>query len=258
MIICCHRHFWISIVGFELSIIEFDRTIETDNKIILLTIVLLSAAKTINEPSFPIPWDKTLCQCVFGSPKTQIDQDNNFAFDLLKQTPSDFGESNVFISPLSVNIALGMTWNGANGNTVPEIGFQLSRWMECRRLISMIMWYKTMQTTLPGMDPTTKLNIANSLWYKEGYPLKTDFLKLNTDYFNAEVRSLDFWKSMAVDTINNWCTQNQSIDSKVLNEISRYAAAFLINAVYFKGIWRKSLIKKYRSFVYRRKGQRLK
>jgi serine protease inhibitor len=95
------------------------------------------------------------------------------------------------------------------------------------------------------MDPTTKLNIANSLWYKEGYPLKADFLKLNTDYFNAEVRSLDFEKAWAVDTINNWCARktNQLIP-KVLNEISRDAAAFLINAVYFKGIWRKKFDKK--------------
>lgn len=209
---------------------------------ILLTIVLLSACKTINEPVISIPQDAKPLAMRVGLEK-RIDQDNNFAFDLLKQTLQTSGESNVFISPLSVSIALGMTWNGANGNTRTEMGTALK--MDGMSATDINEYYKTMQTTLPGMDPTTKLNIANSLWYKEGYPLKADFLKLNTDYFNAEVRSLDFEKAWAVDTINNWCARktNQLIP-KVLNEISRDAAAFLINAVYFKGIWRKKFDKK--------------
>lgn len=209
---------------------------------ILLTIVLLSACKTINEPVISIPQDAKPLAMRVGLEK-RIDQDNNFAFDLLKQTLQTSGESNVFISPLSVSIALGMTWNGANGNTRTEMGTALK--MDGMSSTDINEYYKTMQTTLPGMDPTTKLNIANSLWYKEGYSLKADFLKLNTDYFNAEVRSLDFEKAWAVDTINNWCARktNQLIP-KVLNEISRDAAAFLINAVYFKGIWRKKFDKK--------------
>ena len=209
---------------------------------ILLTVVLFSACKTISEPVISIPQDAKPLAMRVGLEK-RIDQDNNFAFDLLKQTLQTSGESNVFISPLSVSIALGMTWNGANGNTRTEMGTALK--MDGMSATDINEYYKTMQTTLPGMDPTTKLNIANSLWYKEGYPLKANFLKLNTDYFNAEVRSLDFEKAWAVDTINNWCARktNQLIP-KVLNEISRDAAAFLINAVYFKGIWRKKFDKK--------------
>ena len=209
---------------------------------ILLTVVLFSACKTISEPVISIPQDAKPLAMRVGLEK-RIDQDNDFAFDLLKQSLQTSGESNVFISPLSVSIALGMTWNGANGNTRTEMGTALK--MDGMSSTDINEYYKTMQTTLPGMDPTTKLNIANSLWYKEGYPLKADFLKLNTDYFNAEVRSLDFEKAWAVDTINNWCARktNQLIP-KVLNEISRDAAAFLINAVYFKGIWRKKFDKK--------------
>jgi serpin B len=204
--------------------------------------VLFSACKTISEPVISIPQDAKPLAMRAGLEK-RIDQDNDFAFDLLKQTLQTSGESNVFISPLSVSIALGMTWNGANGNTRTEMGTALK--IDGMSANDMNEYYKTMQTTLPGMDPTTKLNIANSLWYKEGYPLKADFLKLNTDYFNAEIRSLDFEKAWAVDTINNWCARktNQLIP-KVLNEISRDAAAFLINAVYFKGIWRKKFDKK--------------
>ena len=64
-----------------------------------------------------------------------------------------------------------------------------------------------MQSTLPGIDPTTKLNIANSLWYKTGFAVKPDFLKVNTDYFGAYVKELDFSQAWAVDTINNWCAK---------------------------------------------------
>jgi len=101
-------------------------------------------------------------------------------------------------------------------------------------------YYKIMQSTLPGIDPTTKLSIANSLWYKTGFPIKTDFLKVNTDYFGAYVKELDFSKAWAVDTINNWCAKKtNNLIKNPLDKIDSNDVMFLVNAIYFKGIWRK-------------------
>jgi len=101
-------------------------------------------------------------------------------------------------------------------------------------------YYKLMQTTLPTIDPTTKLSIANSLWYRTGFPVKSDFLQINSDYFNAYVRELDFSQAWAKDTINNWCSKktNKLIPS-IIDNISSDMRMYLINAVYFKGIWRQ-------------------
>jgi len=177
----------------------------------------------------------------------RVAQDNEFAFDLFKKTIEDSGETNVFVSPLSVSIALGMVWNGAVGDTKTEMETTLK--MSGLSVDEINEYYKVMQTTLPTIDPTTKLSIANSIWYRAGFPVKPAFLKVNSDYFNSEVRELDFKQVWAVDTINNWCARKtNNLIKKPLDQISQDAMMYLVNAIYFKGIWRKKFDPK-RTFI---------
>ncbi len=168
----------------------------------------------------------------------KVVQDNDFTFDLLRQTIAHNEEPNVFISPLSMSIALGMVRNGAAGTTLQEIEQAL-------RLSGMSNdeineYYKIMREGLLSVDPKTKLNIANSIWYRTGFPVKSDFLTINKNYFNAEVRALDFTAPGAVDIINSWCANaTNDLIKKPLDRISADAMLYLINAVYFKGIWVK-------------------
>ncbi|MDP4238303.1 MAG: serpin family protein [Bacteroidota bacterium] len=204
----------------------------------LIIIVLLTAGCTAqNEPTIPVP--ATAKQIVLKAGMgVRVNQDNEFAFDLLKKTINSSGETNVFISPLSVSIALGMAWNGANGDTRTEMATALK--MNGMSVADLNGYYQIMQSTLPTIDPTTKLSIANSLWYKTGLPVKTDFLKVNSDYFNAYIKELDFSQSWAVDTINNWCARKtNNLIKNPLDQISSGAVMYLVNAIYFKGIWRK-------------------
>jgi serpin B len=173
----------------------------------------------------------------------RVAQDNEFAFDLFKKTIEDSGETNVFVSPLSVSIALGMTWNGATDET--KTGMEAALKMSGLSVDEINEYYKVMLTTLPGIDPTTKLNLANSIWYRLGYPVKQDFFNVNRNYFDAEVRELDFAQAWAVDTINNWCARKtNNFITDILDEIPGDAVMYLINTVYFKGIWRKQFDKK--------------
>jgi serpin B len=203
----------------------------------LILIALLSSCSTLSDPAIQIPKDATPIILTTGQ-KTRVSQDNTFAFDLLRQTLSSSNESNVFISPLSVSIALGMAWNGANGQTKTEMETTLK--MNGLLPEAINSYYKIMQSTLPGIDTTTKLNIANSLWYKTGFPVKSDYLKINTDYFGAYVKEIDFSKAWAVDTINNWCAKKtNNLIKDPLDKINADDVMFLVNAIYFKGIWRK-------------------
>ena len=202
---------------------------------ILLIVFLIAGCKTENEPEIiddakPINLSAVL--------EKRVAQDNEFAFDLFKKTIEDSGETNVFVSPLSLSIALGMVWNGAVGDTKTEMETALK--MSGLSVGDINEYYKVMQTTLPTIDPTTKLSIANSIWYRAGFPVKPDYLKVNTDYFNSEVRELDFAQIWAVDTINNWCARKtNNLIKKPLDQILPDAAMYLINAIYFKGIWCK-------------------
>ena len=203
----------------------------------LVVLVLLTIGCTDQNDPLPIPEDAKPIVLRVGLEK-RITQDNEFAFDLFKKTIETSGETNVFVSPLSVSIALGMTWNGAKGQTKTEMETALK--MTGLSATDINDYYKIMQSTLPAIDPTTKLSLANSIWYRTGFQVKTDFLQINTNYFNAEVREIDFAQAWAKDTINNWCARKtNNLIPTVLDEIPDNAVMYLINAVYFKGIWRK-------------------
>ncbi len=172
----------------------------------------------------------------------KVAQDNDFAFDLLRQTIAHNNDPNIFISPLSMSMALGMAWNGAAGVTKDEMAAALR--MDGLSDQEINEYYDIMRKGLLGADPKTKLNIANSIWYREGFPVKNEFLQINKSYFNAEVRELDFSQPKALDIINGWCAKaTNNLIKKPLDKISADAMLYLINAIYFKGVWVKQFEK---------------
>ena len=204
----------------------------------LILIVLFTAGcSRQNDLIIQVPDEAKTIQLTANQGK-RVTQDNEFAFDLLKKTITASGETNVFVSPLSVSIALGMTWNGAIGTTKTEMEAALK--MNGMSATDINDYYRIMLSTLPSIDPTTKLSIANSLWYRTGLEVKPDFLKVNSDYFNAYIKQMDFSQAWAKDTINNWCAKKtNNLIKNPLDKISPDAVMYLVNAIYFKGIWRK-------------------
>ncbi|NLJ20322.1 MAG: serpin family protein [Bacteroidales bacterium] len=213
-------------------------------KILIFAILVLGivSCNDETEPASQLPPDAkpiTLSKEL----EKRVGQDNEFAFDLFRKVIDFSKETNVFISPLSVSIALGMTWNGAAGETKSEMESALK--MSGMSVEEINEYYRILQTTLPTIDPTTKLTLANSLWYRSGFQVKSDFLNVNVDYFDAYVRELDFSKAWAVDTINQWCAKKtNNLIPSVLDNIPEDAVMYLINAIYFKGIWRHQFEKK--------------
>ena len=198
----------------------------------LLLIVICKDVEPINviEDAKPITLTVTM--------QKRVNQDNEFAFDIFKKTSNESNQANVLISPLSISIALGMTLNGATDET--KTGIEKALKMSGLTLDNINDYYKVMQTTLPTIDPKTTLNIANSIWYKTGYPVKTEFLTVNKNYFNAEVREMDFSQAWAKDTINNWIARKTNNHIKdMLDQIPADVVMYLINAVYFKGMWKQ-------------------
>lgn len=173
----------------------------------------------------------------------RVAQDNAFAFELLKQTNKANDKVNIMVSPLSVSIALGMTRNGAVSETLE--GIEKALFLSGLTDDEINEYYQIMQQSLPKVDPLTQLNIANSIWYREGFEVKSDFLNINKKYFDATVRQLDFSKPGAKDSINNWCAQKtDGLIDNILDNIPGDAVMYLVNAVYFKGVWSKKFDKK--------------
>ena len=166
----------------------------------------------------------------------RIKQGNAFAFDLFYKILQTTNEKNVFISPLSVDFALGMTLNGAKSVTEQEMKNVLHHSGLTDTQIN--EYYKLMLNSLPAIDPTTKLNIANSIWCRENYPFHQTFLNINAKYFDAEISNLNFSSPAALKTINDWCSKKTNdLIKDPLDRIDPNAVMYLINAIYFKGMW---------------------
>ena len=167
----------------------------------------------------------------------KIETDNSFAFDLFRTTVQSSDETNVFVSPLSVNMALSMTMNGAAGQTLDEMKEALRA--KNYSLDAINKYNKSLREALLKVDPTTNIAIANSIWYRHTLTVKKDFIAVNKDCYDAEVKSLDFNSSNAVKQINNWVSDktNKKIP-KIIQDISAQTMMYLINATYFKGVWK--------------------
>ena len=109
-----------------------------------------------------------------------IESDNLFGLELFQTVLSNDDSKNVMISPLSVALALGMTYNGAEGLTEEAMKETLKLSGLTDDEINAA--YKSIIDQLVKLDPKVILNIANSIWYKLGYPVEAGFIKVNQDY----------------------------------------------------------------------------
>ena len=168
--------------------------------------------------------------------KHLVESDNSFGLKVFREINNDEKDNNVFISPLSISMALGMTLNGANGETKQAMQNTLELAGLADQQINES--YQSLIELLVGLDPKVKFKIANSIWYRNGYTFEPAFLDVNKNYFNAEVAGLDFGNPQSKNIINSWVENNTNGKIKqIVDNIDPLTVMFLINAIYFKGTW---------------------
>jgi len=169
--------------------------------------------------------------------KRLVRTSNQFGLHLLRTVNQTEQDKNVFISPLSVAMALGMTLNGASGTTEEAMRSTLGFSGMTQEEINAS--YHNVLELLRNLDPKVEFNIANSIWHRLGFTVERDFIETNQRYFEAVVSGLDFSSSDAPKTINHWVDSSTKgkIKEIVPNPIPDYVVMYLINAIYFKGTW---------------------
>lgn len=170
--------------------------------------------------------------------KAVVSANNSFGFNLFKTVNEATEETkNIIISPLSVSMALGMTMNGAGSDTRTAMESTLG--FEGMTSEAINESYKTLNDALTTVDPEVTMEIPNSIWYRNTFEVLQDFIKVNQDYFYAEVNPLNFGDPASVDIINNWVAESTHDKiTTILDQINSSAVMFLINAVYFNGTWK--------------------
>ena len=162
---------------------------------------------------------------------------NAFAFGLLREVARDDAAGNVFLSPLSASLALGMTMNGARGATLD--GMRSALGFGGAALTEVNPAYHDLMALLLGLDPGVDLRLANSIWVRQEFPILTSFSDDVSRYFDAEANVLDFNDAGAAGRINEWVKRGTggTIPTIVDPPIPADVVLYLINATYFKGSW---------------------
>jgi serine protease inhibitor len=186
----------------------------------------------ITSPITRLPRDLT------ASESHLIATDNGLAFRLLRAIAERASrDANLFISPLSVAMALGMTYNGSAGTT--QVAMQHALGLDAMSPGEINRSYRGVIDLLRGLDPHVDFTLANSIWFRQGFAFEPPFLDTCRTYFDAEVRGLDFTSPDAAPTINGWVSDRTrgKIPSIVPDPVPSDVVMYLINAVFFKGDW---------------------
>lgn len=169
--------------------------------------------------------------------KELVDAGQTFSYSLFKQTLRREESGNIFISPLSVSMALGMTLNGADGKTATAMKNTLA--LQGLTMPEINESYASLIKLLQEADPAVKMKLANSIWIRDGFPVKQPFKETGRKFFEARIEALDFSDPNAPDIINQWVSDHtgQLIDGIIEGRIPDEVVMYLINAIYFKGDW---------------------
>ncbi|KAH7970874.1 hypothetical protein HPB49_016280 [Dermacentor silvarum] len=164
---------------------------------------------------------------------------NGFGVALFKELCSKRADQNVFFSPASISIALGMLYAGAGGKTLEELSSVLG--LSGAELVDrnvVLTAYKSLVETKPA---NATLDIANTVLIQKDFEILDQYRNDVVNYFQAEARSVDFVRdgSRVTAEINKWVKdKTKGKIPKLLDEaLPMNTVAFLINAVYFKGTW---------------------
>ena len=163
---------------------------------------------------------------------------NQFGTKLLELEAAAHPKANVFVSPLSLYLALAMTEGGAAGKTRTAMRHALG----AAAATNDEAFHESASALLQSLraQKGVELSIANAIWSDPGMPLNADFVRKCQSMYDAEAKSLEFSNPDAVKIVNGWVSDKTKgkIPEIVTPEILASAKALLTNAVYFMGKWR--------------------
>lgn len=155
----------------------------------------------------------------------------DFGVRLLRNTI--YSEENTLISPFSVLCALGMTANGAKGQTLEQMEQVFG--IEKEELNQYLYAYVE---HLPEAEKY-KLSVANAIWFKddENFTVKQDFLQTNADWYGAGIYKQIFDNSV-MTIINDWVKEHtDGMIPEILSQVPEDAVMYLVNALAFDAEW---------------------
>lgn len=202
------------------------------NTLLLAIIIISTSCNTLNDDSNEV---KNID--LDNKSAKLVEADNRFGLEIFQRTREKSDEENLMVSPLSISLALAMAYNGADGETQTE----MENAMKLNGLTpeQINSSYEMLVGALQSLDEKVVFEIANAIYYQQGFPIKQNFLDINHSVYDAEIESLEFGPA-AVDIINNWVAEKTHDKIlEIIDDLSPQDKLVLLNAIYFYGTWTK-------------------
>ncbi|XP_023037971.1 serine protease inhibitor 42Dd [Drosophila willistoni] len=165
-----------------------------------------------------------------------IKERNLFATELFQTLATDRQNENVIISPVSIQLALGLAYYGAEGQTATELQRTLHASAKESKDGLAESYHRLLHSYIKSK---TVLEIANKVYTRENLKVSPHFREVAEKYFDSEVEGLDFSRETeALERINQWVKQKtQDKIEHAVDSLDPDTNVALINAIYFKARW---------------------
>ncbi|WP_267641914.1 serpin family protein [Haloarchaeobius amylolyticus] len=175
--------------------------------------------------------------------REQVRANTAFALDLHHNRVAAKPGENLFVSPLSISLAMAMVWAGARGDTEAQIAETLHYVEDQADLHPTFNRLDlAIDTPADAEDESFRLDLVNALWGQSDYPFSEEYLDVIARNYGAGLRTLDFVAEPepARVTINDWVadqTEDRIQDLLSPGTITDDTRLVGTNAVYFKAQW---------------------
>jgi serpin B len=205
--------------------------------ILASALLSLSCASPQPEPQEPAPKQDPIAAAPVDrhAPADVAAGQAEFGVELYRRLGAEPG--NIFLSPASISMALGMVHAGAEGETAEEMERALHY-----PAAGLHEGMASLLRRLPIAAEGRRVDIANALWVQQDFALKPSHLEAVRSHYGGGARQVDFVGAPveAIAAVNRWAEEQTAgrIKSILRREnINDRTRLVLTNAVYFKADW---------------------
>lgn len=214
----------------------------TITPLVFVAILLLSACTKENlsqrgfDMNFPAPTQTITKVTLNDAQRGYLEDGNQFSLELLDAV---FDDNSILVSPLGIQMVLGMALNGANGQTAEEILSVLGYGANDEKLVN--EYHKSLLDQLPALDSKARIRFLDAAIVEEKIKLKESFQNVMRDYYYAPAESVSFSSNDVLTKINEWSGRNtDGLIFPLLEELPDAGTkAFMLNALYFNAKWKE-------------------
>ncbi len=163
----------------------------------------------------------------------------SFAFELANRSREFYEGDGMLVSPLSAMLALAMTANGAEDETLAEMEKVIAGGIPLEKLNQELYNY----TSSLASAEYSKINLANSIWVSDSpsFRVNDEFIKTVENTFDADIISANMADRDTYKLVNKW-VENETfgmIDGIYSEPIDPLTVMILINALAFDAVWQE-------------------